>query len=85
MILNLCCFERCIFAAIYGSRAANGVVAYYNKKRQKRKAQFNYSGYGGFQSHGTFQNDNTAEYVELYNEAADNDNAGVTNPALITA
>ena len=26
---------------------------------------------------------NTAEYVELYNEAADNDNAGVTNPALI--
>ena len=26
---------------------------------------------------------NTAEYVQLYNEAADNDNAGVTNPALI--
>ena len=26
---------------------------------------------------------NAAEYVELYNEAADNDNAGVTNPALI--
>jgi len=71
-------------AAIYGSRAANGVVLITTKTGKKGKPQFNYSGYGGFQSHGTLPKmANTAEYVELYNEAADNDNAGVTNPALI--
>ncbi|MEP6710895.1 MAG: TonB-dependent receptor [Ferruginibacter sp.] len=71
-------------AAIYGSRAANGVVLITTKGGKRGKAQFNYSGYGGFQSHGTLPKmANTAEYVELYNEAADNDNAGVTNPALI--
>ncbi len=71
-------------AAIYGSRAANGVVLVTTKTGKKGKPQFNYSGYGGFQTHGTLPKmANTAEYVELYNEAADNDNAGVTNPALI--
>lgn len=71
-------------AAIYGSRAANGVVLITTKTGKRGKAQFNYSGYGGFQSHGTLPKmANTAQYVELYNEAADNDNAGVTNPALI--
>jgi TonB-linked SusC/RagA family outer membrane protein len=71
-------------AAIYGSRAANGVVLITTKTGKKGKPQFNYSGYGGFQSHGTLPKmTNTAEYVELYNEAADNDNVGVTNPALI--
>lgn len=71
-------------AAIYGSRAANGVVLITTKSGKRGKPQFNYSGYGGFQSHGTLPKmANTAEYVELYNEAADNDNAGVTNPALI--
>ena len=71
-------------AAIYGSRAANGVVLVTTKGGKRGKPQFNYSGYGGFQSHGTLPKmANTAEYVQLYNEAADNDNAGVTNPALI--
>ena len=71
-------------AAIYGSRAANGVVLITTKSGKRGKAQFNYSGYGGFQSHGTLPKmADTKEYVELYNEAADNDNAGVTNPALI--
>ncbi|MDQ2718900.1 MAG: TonB-dependent receptor [Bacteroidota bacterium] len=71
-------------AAIYGSRAANGVVLVTTKGGKKGKAQFNYSGYGGFQTHGTLPKmANTSEYVQLYNEAADNDNAGVTNPALI--
>ena len=70
-------------AAIYGSRAANGVVLITTKSGKRGKPQFNYSGYGGFQSHGTLPKmANTAEYIELYNEAADNDNAGVTNPAL---
>ena len=71
-------------ASIYGARAANGVVLITTKGGKKGKPQFNYSGYGGFQSHGTLPKmTNTAEYVQLYNEAADNDNAGVTNPALI--
>ena len=71
-------------AAIYGSRAANGVVLITTKSGKKGKPQFNYSGYGGFQTHGTLPKmANQSEYVELYNEAADNDNAGVTNPALI--
>lgn len=71
-------------AAIYGSRAANGVVLITTKSGKSGKAQISYSGYGGFQSHGTIPKmANTAEYVQLYNEAADNDNAGVTNPALI--
>jgi TonB-linked SusC/RagA family outer membrane protein len=71
-------------AAIYGSRAANGVVLITTKSGKKGQPQFNYSGYGGFQSPGTLTKmANTAEYVEAYNEAADNDNAGVTNPALI--
>ena len=71
-------------AAIYGSRAANGVVLITTKSGKSGKAQISYDGYGGFQTHGDLPKmTNTSEYVELYNEAADNDNAGVTNPALI--
>ena len=71
-------------AAIYGSRAANGVVVVTTKSGKRGEPQFNYSGYAGFQTHGTLPKmSNTNEYVELYNEAADNDNTGVTNPALI--
>jgi TonB-linked SusC/RagA family outer membrane protein len=71
-------------AAIYGSRAANGVVLITTKSGKRGEPQFNYSGYGGFQTHGTLPKmANSAEFVELYNEAADNDNTGVTNPALI--
>ena len=71
-------------AAIYGSRAANGVVLITTKSGKRGQPQFNYSGYGGFQSPGTLTKmANTAGYVEVFNEAADNDNAGVTNPALI--
>lgn len=71
-------------AAIYGARSSNGVVVVTTKGGKKGKVQFNYSGYGGDQTHGALPRmANTAAYVELYNEAADNDNAGVTNPALI--
>ena len=73
-------------AAIYGSRAANGVVLITTKAGKKGKPQFNYAAYGGIQTHGELPKmANTAEYIEIYNEAADNDNAGVTNPALIRA
>lgn len=71
-------------AAIYGARAANGVVVITTKSGKRGKPQFNYSGYGGFQTHGKLPKmTNTAEYVELYNESVDNDNEGVTNPILL--
>ena len=71
-------------AAIYGARSSNGVVIVTTKAGKKGKAQFNYAAYVGVQTHGKLPKmANSTEYVELYNEAADNDNAGVTNPALI--
>ncbi|MEP7377117.1 MAG: TonB-dependent receptor [Chitinophagaceae bacterium] len=83
-IASLVVLKDASSAAIYGARAANGVIVITTKSGKKGKPQFNYSGYGGFQSHGTISKmANTAQYVELYNEAADNDNVGVTNPALI--
>ena len=70
-------------AAIYGARSANGVIVITTKGGKKGKAQFNYSGYGGIQTHGTLPKMlNTPEYVELYNEAVDNDNKDITNATL---
>jgi TonB-linked SusC/RagA family outer membrane protein len=70
-------------AALYGARAANGVIVITTKSGKKGKPQFNYSGYGGFQTHGELpEMTNTAEYVELYNEAVVNDNADITNATL---
>jgi len=70
-------------AAIYGARASNGVVLITTKSGKKGKPQFNYSGYGGIQVHGDLPKMlNTQEYVEIYNEAVDNDNADISNPAL---
>ncbi|MBA3648901.1 MAG: TonB-dependent receptor [Chitinophagales bacterium] len=70
-------------AAIYGARSANGVVVITTKRGKKGTPQFNYAGYGGFQTHGDLTKMcNTAEYVELYNEAVANDNLQITNSAL---
>jgi len=70
-------------AAIYGARSANGVIVITTKGGKAGKAQFNYSGYGGIQTHGKLTKmTNTAKYVELYNEAVVNDNADITNPIL---
>jgi TonB-dependent starch-binding outer membrane protein SusC len=70
-------------AAIYGARAANGVVVVTTKNGKRGKPQFSYSGYYGIQTHGTLPKMlNTAEYVELYNEAVVNDNMDITNASL---
>lgn len=70
-------------AAIYGARAANGVVVVTTKSGKRGKPQFNYSGYHGIQTHGTLpEMTNTAEYVQLYNEAVDNDNLDINNASL---
>jgi TonB-dependent starch-binding outer membrane protein SusC len=70
-------------AAIYGARSANGVIVITTKSGKKGKAQFNYSGYAGYQTHGKLPKMlNTAEYVELYNEAVANDNKDIPNVTL---
>ncbi|MEO6166367.1 MAG: TonB-dependent receptor [Chitinophagales bacterium] len=70
-------------AAIYGARAANGVVVITTKGGKKGEPKVSYSGYAGFQTHGHLpEMTNTAEYVELYNEAVVNDNKDITNEVL---
>lgn len=65
-------------AAIYGSRANNGIVLITTKKGQRGKAKVTYSGQFGFQTPVRLtQMVNTSDYVTLYNEAANNDNAGL--------
>lgn len=63
--------------AIYGSRANNGVVLITTKKGKKGQApKITYSNSFGIQSHGKLtEMANTEDYVKIYNEAADNDNA----------
>jgi TonB-dependent starch-binding outer membrane protein SusC len=58
-------------AAIYGSRAGNGVVIITTKKGVAGKPSFSYNFYGGFQTHGHLTPmTNTDDYIKIYNEAA---------------
>lgn len=58
-------------SAIYGSRAANGVVLITTKKGKSGQQKVSYNGYYGLQMHGKLTPMvNTAEYVDIYNEAA---------------
>ncbi len=71
-------------AAIYGARSSNGVVVITTKGGKAGKSQFSYSGYAGVQTHGALTKMcNSQQYKTLYNEAATNDNASVTNPVLL--
>jgi TonB-linked SusC/RagA family outer membrane protein len=71
-------------AAIYGARSSNGVVVITTKSGKIGKAQINYSGYAGIQTHGKLTKMcNAQEYKTLFNEAAANDNAIVTNAVLM--
>lgn len=70
-------------SAIYGARAANGVVLITTKKGATGSARISFNAYTGLQQHGRLiPMANTAEYVRIYNEAANNDNAEFTNPSL---
>jgi TonB-linked SusC/RagA family outer membrane protein len=65
-------------AAIYGSRANNGVVLITTKKGAKGQAKVTYNGQFGYQVPVRLTPMvNTADYVTIYNEAATNDNAGL--------
>ncbi|MDY0076410.1 MAG: TonB-dependent receptor [Bacteroidales bacterium] len=69
--------------AIYGSRANNGVVLITTRKGVKGKPRIDFSSQVGFQQHGKLtEMANTAQYVDIYNEAARNDNAFIENPRL---
>ncbi|MCD4731180.1 MAG: TonB-dependent receptor [Bacteroidales bacterium] len=58
-------------AAIYGSRAGNGVIVIKTKRGSAGKTRMNYSGYVGLQQHGHITPmTNTDEYIKIYNEAA---------------
>jgi TonB-linked SusC/RagA family outer membrane protein len=75
-IENISVLKDASAAAIYGSRANNGVVLITTKKGNKGATRVTYHGQTGFQK-ATRLTDmvNTADYVTLYNEAATNDNA----------
>ena len=62
-------------AAIYGSRATNGVVLITTKSGKEGDAKISYNMQSGIQFHGHLpQLTNTEEYIKLYNEAAAGDN-----------
>ncbi len=70
-------------AAIYGSRAANGVVVITTKRGKSGAPRISFNSYGGVQTHGRLiPMANTADYVRIFNESVVNDNVGVTNPIL---
>lgn len=64
-------------AAIYGSRAANGVVVVTTKSGKGKKPQVQFNSQIGVQEPSRLIDmANTAEYVKIYNEAAATDNIG---------
>ena len=63
-------------AAIYGSRATNGVIPITTRQGKSGDARITYNGTVNLQMAANLVDmTNTAEYVTLYNEAANNDNA----------
>ncbi len=62
-------------SAIYGSKAANGVILITTKRGKVGKTVVNYAGNFGWQSPTRLPDYmNSADYAELYNEALKNDN-----------
>ena len=72
-------------AAIYGSRATNGVVLITTKSGKSGDSKISYNMQLGFQQHGRLiEMANTEQYISMYNEAARADNANsVVQRALI--
>ena len=69
-------------AAIYGSRATNGIVLITTRKGAKGKTKVTYHGEYGYQVPVRLtEMVNTTDYVTIYNEAATNDNMYL-NPSL---
>lgn len=70
-------------AAIYGARAANGVIVVTTKRGQTGAPRITFNSYTGLQQASRLiPMANTAQYVEIYNEAANTDNAELADPTL---
>ncbi|TVQ84073.1 MAG: TonB-dependent receptor [Bacteroidetes bacterium] len=68
-------------AAIYGARANNGVILITTRRGISGAPRIEVSSQMGFQQHGRLTPmTNRDKYVEIYNEAANNDNAFIDNP-----
>lgn len=75
-IENITVLKDASAAAIYGSRANNGVVLITTKRGAKGETKVTYRGQTGFQKATNLTPMvNTNDYVTIYNEAATNDNA----------
>ncbi len=69
--------------AIYGSRANNGVVLITTRKGEAGKPRIQFNSQVGFQQRGNLtEMAGLEQYIEMYNEAAANDNALIENPRL---
>ncbi|WP_207534824.1 TonB-dependent receptor [Desertivirga arenae] len=79
-IENVSVLKDAASASIYGARAANGVIVVTTKKGKEGKLSIQYSGnYGLYTPTKLFDLvTNSAEYMELYNEARIN--TGLTDP-----
>jgi TonB-dependent starch-binding outer membrane protein SusC len=70
-------------SAIYGARANNGVILITTRKGQTGAPRIEYASQVGFQQHGRITPmTNRDQYIEMYNQAAMNDNAFIENPRL---
>ncbi|MFW5724798.1 MAG: SusC/RagA family TonB-linked outer membrane protein [Bacteroidota bacterium] len=68
-------------SAIYGARANNGVVLITTRRGEAGAPRIELSSQVGFQQHGRLTPmTNRDQYIEMYNEAAVNDNAFIENP-----
>lgn len=71
-------------AAMYGARAANGVVVVTTKSGKGKAPTISVNMQTGIQKASRLVDmANTAEYVDIFNEAASNDNEGKTNPIFL--
>ncbi len=73
-IENISVLKDASSAAIYGSRANNGVVLITTKQGKSGKPRISYNGQAGVQKHGFLPKmANTSEYINIYNVAAETD------------
>lgn len=78
-IENVTVLKDASSAAIYGSRATNGVVLITTKQGKSGKAKISYNGTVGLQQAANLvEMANTQEYVRIYNEATEADNIGTS-------
>jgi len=71
-------------AALYGSRAANGVVVVTTKSGSSKTPVISFNTQFGVQQPSRLIDmANTQDYVSIYNESATNDNVGKTNPIFL--